>query len=97
MRFTLILISIVTIFTFGCQCIYYSEEDFSSILRIDSMALSPDRYPDMLVDISARICHLQYQPAKDRNRVRDFCMQYHDRLLYGTDVSCYKWYKLRII
>jgi len=30
---------------------------------------------------------LQYQSAKDRERVRDFCIKYQDRLLYGTDVG----------
>ncbi|MCU0362248.1 MAG: hypothetical protein MUE32_02725, partial [Bacteroidales bacterium] len=39
------------------------------------------------VDMSARICHLQYQSARDRKRVRDFCIKYQDRLLYGTDVG----------
>jgi len=53
--------------------------------NVDSLALRLDRYPNMAVDMSARICHLQYQSAKDRNRVRDFIVKYHDRLLYGTD------------
>ncbi len=55
--------------------------------NVDSLALRLDRYPNMAVDISARTCHLQYQSAKDRERVRDFCINYQDRLLYGTDVS----------
>jgi hypothetical protein len=54
--------------------------------NVDSLALRLDRYPNMAVDMSARICHLQYQSAKDRKRVRDFCIKYQDRLLYGTDV-----------
>lgn len=54
--------------------------------NVDSLALRLDRYPNMAVDISARTCHLQYQSAKDRKRVRDFCIKYQDRLLYGTDV-----------
>jgi predicted TIM-barrel fold metal-dependent hydrolase len=55
--------------------------------NVDSLALRLDRYPNMAVDISARTCHLQYQSAKDRNRVRDFCIKYQDRLLYGTDAG----------
>ena len=55
--------------------------------NIDSLALRLDKFPKMAVDISARTCHLQYQSAKDRERVRDFCIKYQDRLLYGTDVS----------
>jgi len=53
--------------------------------NVDSLALRLDKYPNMAVDMSARICHLQYQSAKDRERVRKFIIRYQDRLLYGTD------------
>ena len=55
--------------------------------NVDSIADRLDRYPNMAVDMSARICHLQYQSASDRKRVRDFCIKYQDRLLYGTDTG----------
>ena len=55
--------------------------------NVDSLALRLDRYPNMAGDISARLCHLQYQSASDRKRVRDFILKYQDRLLYGTDVG----------
>jgi predicted TIM-barrel fold metal-dependent hydrolase len=55
--------------------------------NVDSLAVRLDRYPNMAVDMSARICHLQYQSAKDRKRVRDFIIKYQDRLLYGTDIG----------
>lgn len=55
--------------------------------NVDSLALRLDRYPNLAADMSARICHLQYQSAKDRERVRNFCIKYQDRLLYGTDVG----------
>lgn len=55
--------------------------------NVDSLASRLDRYPNMAADMSARICHLQYQSAKDRERVRNFCIKYQDRLLYGTDVG----------
>lgn len=55
--------------------------------NVDSLAARLDRFPDMAVDMSARICHLQFQSAKDRERVRNFCIKYQDRLLYGTDVG----------
>jgi predicted TIM-barrel fold metal-dependent hydrolase len=55
--------------------------------NVDSIAARLDRFPNMAVDMSARICHLQYQSARDRERVRNFCIKYQDRLLYGTDVS----------
>jgi hypothetical protein len=55
--------------------------------NVDSLSLRLDRYPNMAVDMSARICHLQFQSAKERERVRDFIIKYQDRLLYGTDVG----------
>lgn len=55
--------------------------------NVDELAKRLDKYPNMAVDMAARICHLQYQSSKDRKRVRDFCIKYQDRLLYGTDLS----------
>jgi hypothetical protein len=55
--------------------------------NVDSLALRLDRFPNMAVDMSARIVHLQYQSSKDRDKVRNFIIKYQDRLLYGTDVS----------
>lgn len=55
--------------------------------NVDSLAARLDKFPNMVVDIAARICHLQYQSANDRERVRRFIIKYQDRLLYGTDMS----------
>jgi predicted TIM-barrel fold metal-dependent hydrolase len=55
--------------------------------NVESLAKRLDKFPNMAVDMSARICHLQYQSAQDRKRVRDFCIKYQDRLLYGTDTG----------
>lgn len=55
--------------------------------NVDSLAKRLDEFQNMVVDMSARICHLQYQSARDRKKVRDFCIKYQDRLLYGTDVG----------
>jgi predicted TIM-barrel fold metal-dependent hydrolase len=55
--------------------------------NVDSLASRLDRFPNLAVDMSARICHLQYQSARDRDRVRNFCIKYQDRLLYGTDTG----------
>lgn len=55
--------------------------------NVDSLALRLDRFPNMAVDVSARVCHLQYQSSKDREKVRNFIIKYQDRLLYGTDVT----------
>jgi hypothetical protein len=55
--------------------------------NVDSLADRLDKYPNIAVDMSARICHLQYQTVEEREKVRDFCIRYQDRLLYGTDVG----------
>jgi hypothetical protein len=54
---------------------------------VDELARRLDKFPNMAVDMAARICHLQYQSSKNREKVRDFCIKYQDRLLYGTDLS----------
>ncbi|MEA2064010.1 MAG: amidohydrolase family protein [Gemmatimonadota bacterium] len=43
-----------------------------------------DRYPGFAVDLAERICHFQ---AQDRRKVREFCIEYQDRILYGTDLG----------
>lgn len=55
--------------------------------NVDELAARLDKFPNMAVDMAARICHLQYQSSKDREKVRKFCIKYQDRLLYGTDLS----------
>ena len=42
-----------------------------------------DKYPNAALDMAARITHLKVQ---DRDKVRDFIIEYQDRLLYGTDI-----------
>jgi hypothetical protein len=55
--------------------------------NVDELAKRLDAFPNMAVDMAARVCHLQYQSARDRKKVRDFCIKYQDRLLYGTDLG----------
>jgi hypothetical protein len=52
---------------------------------VHELAKRLDRFPSMAVDMAARICHLQYQSMLDRDKVRDFIIQYQDRLIYATD------------
>ncbi len=54
---------------------------------VDELAKRLDRFPNMAVDIAARIGHLQFQSQKDRERVRNFMIKYQDRLIYGTDLG----------
>ena len=55
--------------------------------NVDELAKRLDKFPNMAVDMAARICHLQYQSQRTAIKVRDFCIKYQDRLLYGTDLS----------
>jgi len=52
---------------------------------VDELARRLDKFPNMAVDMAARIPHLQYQSQHDRERVRDFIIKYADRLIYATD------------
>ncbi|MBN1481034.1 amidohydrolase family protein [candidate division KSB1 bacterium] len=52
--------------------------------NVDELAKRLDRFPNMAVDMAARICHFQVQ---ERDKVRDFIIAYQDRLLYGTDLG----------
>lgn len=54
---------------------------------VDEIAKRLDMYPNFSVDIAARIAHLQHQATVDWQKVRDFCIKYQDRILYGTDIS----------
>lgn len=54
---------------------------------VDELAKRLDRFPNMAVDLAARICHLQYQSLSNYEKVRDFCIKYQDRLIYGTDLG----------
>ena len=64
----------------GC---HLGSEEWS----VDELAKTLDRFPNMAVDLAARICHLQYQSAKNKDKVRDFLIKYQDRILYGTDIG----------
>lgn len=54
--------------------------------NVDEIAKRLDKYPNMAVDMAARISHLQHQAATDWQKVHDFFIKYQDRLLYGTDI-----------
>lgn len=53
---------------------------------VDEIAERLDKYPNMAVDLTARISHLQHQSLTDWAKVREFVIQYQDRIMYGTDL-----------
>lgn len=55
--------------------------------NVDELAKRLDQFPNMAVDMAARITHLQFQTVANRERVRQFLIQYQDRLTYGSDLE----------
>jgi predicted TIM-barrel fold metal-dependent hydrolase len=51
---------------------------------VDEIAKRLDRYPNFAVDTAARMEYLMIQP---REKVRNFLIQYQDRVVYGTDLE----------
>lgn len=52
---------------------------------VEELARRLDRFPNMAVDMAARISSVQYLTRSDREEVRDFFIEYQDRLIYGSD------------
>ncbi len=46
-----------------------------------------DKFPNMAVDMAARLSSLQYQAVTNWKGVRDFFIKYQDRLIYATDLE----------
>ncbi len=51
---------------------------------MEELAKRLDRFPNMAVDLAARVDDIQFL---DQTEVRDFIIRYQDRILYGTDLS----------
>jgi predicted TIM-barrel fold metal-dependent hydrolase len=64
--------------------------------NVDEVAKRLDRYPNLKVDIAARMGPLLYQSGIDREKVRNFMVKYQDRILYGTDFEVHDDPKLNI-
>jgi len=52
---------------------------------VDEVAKFLDNFPNASVDLAERLSHVQYQSQINYERVRDFFINYQDRILYGTD------------
>lgn len=59
---------------------------FSLEYSLDEVAKRLDDFPNSKTDLAERICHVQIQAMKNREKVRDFFIKYQDRIIYGTDV-----------
>ncbi len=58
----------------------------SSEYSIDEMTKRLDKYPRLMFDMAERICHLQHQSITNHKEVRNFLINYQDRLMYGSDM-----------
>jgi len=54
---------------------------------VDELAERLDKFPNMSVDLAARIGQVFQQTIENREKVRAFFIKYQDRLLYGTDLD----------
>ena len=54
---------------------------------VDGVAAFLDAFPNAVVDLAARLVHLEYQAATDPQKVRRFLIRYQDRILYGSDLG----------
>jgi hypothetical protein len=50
--------------------------------QIDYLRYMLSKYPNLFIDLSATF---QYMPLVNRDNLRDFFIEYQDRILYGTD------------
>jgi predicted TIM-barrel fold metal-dependent hydrolase len=53
---------------------------------VDELAKRLDKFPNMAVDMAARVSHFRYQARRNWKKVYDFFIRYQDRLIYGTDI-----------
>ena len=53
---------------------------------VDELANFFNRFPNASADMAARMGQLFYQTHENREKVRNFFIEYQDRLLYGTDI-----------
>jgi len=51
----------------------------------DEISKRLDEFPNLKIDLAARMYHIQYQSARDYDKVRNFMIRYQDRIIYGTD------------
>lgn len=52
---------------------------------VDELAKRLEKFPNMAVDMAARIPHLQHQSITEYDKIRNFLIRYQDRLIYATD------------
>jgi len=69
------------------QMIFIGAHMGSLEWSVDELAKRLDKFPNMAVDLAARMGQVFYQTRENREKVRDFFIKYQDRLLYATDMG----------
>jgi hypothetical protein len=54
---------------------------------VDKLAEFLDKFPNASADLAARISHIQYQTLTQYEKVRQFFVDYQDRIIYATDIT----------
>lgn len=54
---------------------------------VDKAAEFLDAHPNAVVELAARMAQIQHQSVRDYDKVRNFFINYQDRILYGTDLT----------
>ena len=62
----------------------HMQDFFNSDEQLDFLRYIMETYPNYYVDLAARF---QQFSRMDRDNLREFCIRYQDRILFGTDIS----------
>jgi len=54
---------------------------------LDELAALMDLFPNLKIDLAARMYYLHHHASIDREKVREFMIRYQDRILYATDIA----------
>lgn len=68
------------------QLNYVGLHLFSLEWSINEVAKRLKQFPNTMTDLAERICHVQYQAMTNYDAVRNFFIEFQDRVIYGTDV-----------
>lgn len=54
---------------------------------LDIMGEHMDRYPNIALEMAARMRHIYFEAKQDWEKTRDFFIHYQDQLIYSTDLT----------
>jgi len=54
---------------------------------LDVMSEHLDKYPNVALEMAARMRHIYFEAEQDREKTRDFFITYQDQLIYSTDLT----------